>query len=381
MSKTHDESIKFIDTFVSQQKLRGDATSSNGAEPDDVEPSTWAPVDLEPTLVGDEDDLEPAPTMLARTDGQPLVYRAKSHLLFGEPESGKGWLACELARERLAVGEHVLYVDFDDQDRAVIVSRLRALGVDDDAIRERFHYVIPDEPLDDVGRAEIERLLEQHEPTIAVLDGFTDALALHSVNLSDNSDIAAWMRDLPAMLRRRGVAVVLVDHVTKDRESRGGYSIGGQHKRAKVDASYELVAIEPLGRGLTGRSLIKERKDRPGHIKRLGQKGRIVAEMVGASQDGESMTIDIEPPSERSTSGPRYTGYMERVSKAVEEAPDGLGIREIRDAVPGNNGYIDSARTSLVFEGYLQVEHKGQQKIHHSVRSYREIDDEPPEEG
>ena len=339
--------------------------------------STWAPVDLGPTLAG-EADLEPPPAMLPRTDGVGLVYRAKTHLLFGEPETGKGWIALEIVRERLAAGEHVLYIDFDDQDRAVIVSRLRALGVDDEAIGERFHYVIPDEPLDDAGRAEIEQLLDQHAPTLAVLDGFTDALALHSVNDKDNSEIATWMRGLPSMLRRRGLAVVLIDHVVKDRERRRGYSIGAQHKRAKVDVSYELIARDPLGRGLTGRSRIKLRKDRPGHVRRH-VRYEAVAEMIGESLPGDSMEIALRPPSDQPLKK-RLTGYMEKVSLAVEGSePEGLNVGAIRDLVAGNNDRKDSARADLVAEGFLFVEPKGREMIHHSLRPFRETADEGTE--
>jgi AAA domain len=346
----------------------------NGDGPTDtepeVEPSTWNPVDLGPTLASDE-DLEPPPAMLERTDGMRLLYRAKTHIVFGEPEAGKGWLVAKAAKEQLDAGDHVLYIDFDDQDRRVIVARLRALGVADEAIRGRFHYVIPDEPLDAEGRAEIERLLESHQPTLAIFDGFTDALTLHNVKLDDNTAIAKWMRGLPAKLKRQGIGVILVDHVPKDGNSRG-YSIGGMHKKAKTDVSYEVVAKKPLGRGLTGRSLIKERKDRPGHVKRLAVRG-IVAELVGESLPGDAMDLALVPPTEKSGKS-RLTGYMEKVSKVVETEP-GCSKRYVRESVPGGNDYIDSALESLDEEGYVENRGTGQASEYHPLRPYREAED------
>jgi hypothetical protein len=334
------------------------------------ERTTWAPVDLGPTLDSDE-DLEPPPAMLERTDGMRLLYPAKTHIVFGEPEAGKGWFVAKAAKEQLDAGEHVLYIDFDDQDRRLIVARLRALGVTDNQIRTQFHYITPDEPLDEEGRKAIDLVLHSWEPTLAILDGFTDALTLHNVRLNENTEIAKWMRDLPSALRRCGIAVVLIDHVPKDGSSHG-YSIGGMHKRAKCDVSYELVLRKSLGRGMTGRSVVKEWKDRPGHVKRLG-KNRVVAELVGESLPGDAMDLALVPPTEKSGKK-RLTGYMEKVSKAVEAKP-GLSITQLREAVPGGSDYIDSARETLIEEGYVEPRQEGQATRHYSIRPYREAED------
>ena len=197
-----------------EEAVKADQFSrANGANPDHGR-SSWGPVDLEPILKGDADP-EPPPGMLARTDGEFLLYGGKVHLCAGEPEGAKGWLAMKACSERIAAGEHVLYIDFEDE-AAAAVDRLTALGVHVDAIAERFHYVRPDEPLDDAGRAAIEYVLATFRPTLAVIDGLTDALAIHGVDLRDNTEVANWMRDLPQGLRRRGIAVFLNDHVVKD---------------------------------------------------------------------------------------------------------------------------------------------------------------------
>ena len=165
-----------------QDRDQADAEGDDEPEPGGGDDTTWAPVDLAAILAG-EDSLEPAPTMLARTDGERLVYAGKVHSFNGEPEAGKGWLALRAVAERLNAGEHVVYINFEDE-APVAVDRLRALDVADDAIRERFHYIRPDEPLDESGRREIERLLE-YPITLAVIDGLTDALAIHGIDLRE----------------------------------------------------------------------------------------------------------------------------------------------------------------------------------------------------
>ncbi len=219
-----------------EEAVKADQFSrANGANPDHGR-SSWGPVDLEPILKGDADP-EPPPGMLARTDGEFLLYGGKVHLCAGEPEGAKGWLAMKACSERIAAGDHVLYIDFEDE-AAAAVDRLTALGVHVDAIAERFHYVRPDEPLDDAGRAAIEYVLATFRPTLAVIDGLTDALAIHGVDLRDNTEVANWMRDLPQGLRRRGIAVFLNDHVVKDGDARGatrsGHSTSSQRSTSPI---------------------------------------------------------------------------------------------------------------------------------------------------
>ena len=333
--------------------------------------STWMPVDIAPILAGNG-SLEPAPTMLARADGRHLIYRAKVHSYNGEPECGKGWLSLLACAERLDAGEHVAYIDFEDE-AAVAITRLRALGVSDDTIGERFHYIRPDEPLDDAGRREIERLLE-YPIALVVIDGLTDALALHGIDLRDNTEVAKWMADLPGWLKRRGVAVILTDHVTKDTESRGRYGIGAQHKLAKVDVAYSLRVKEPLGRGLEGRVLIRVTKDRPGHVRSLA-KNKVVAEMIATSLPDGMMDLGLEAPSEEESGPFRPTAYMRKLSRAIEDSP-GLGVRALRAAVGGKAEYADLGRELLVAEGYVEERKEGTAKRHYPLRPFASDEDD-----
>ena len=361
-----DEALRIALGNARAERFWSERNGANRRDGGD-ETSTWTPVDVAPILAGDG-NLEPAPAMLARTDGIRLIYRAKVHAFNGEPESGKGWLALLAVAERLDAGERAAYIDFEDE-AAVAVARLRALGVDDDAIRERFHYIRPDEPLDDAGRREIERLLE-YPITLAVIDGFTDALALHGIDLRDNTEVAKWMADLPGWLKRRGVPAILIDHVTKDSESRGRYAIGAQHKLAKVDVSYSLQVKEPLGRGLEGRVLIRVTNDRPGHVRSLA-KNKIIAEMIASSLPGGAMDLGLEAPSDEAAGPFRPTGMMRQLSRAIVDTP-GLSVTSTRGRVSGKNDTIDLARELLIAEGYVEERQEGSAKRHYSLRPFEE---------
>ena len=332
------------------------------------EQTSWAPVELGPVLDGTQAD--PPPSILSRTDGRALLYAGRVHALFGEPEACKGWLALAATAEALDGGDRVLYVDFEDS-AASIVSRLVALGVPVDAIRERFAYVRPDEPLQKAGRADLEAAADG--VLLAVLDGITEALSLHGLDLASNGDVAAWLDLLPRPLARAGAAVLTIDHVVKDRENRGRYAIGAQHKLAGVDCAYSVTVIEPFGRGRDGRVKITVTKDRPGHVRAFADEGR-VAEARLCSHDDGTVTVTLEAP--EGAAAFRPTTLMERVSRAVEDEP-GVGTNAIRRAVKGRANFVQEALSRLIEEKYVDRRQDGDGKAvrHYSIRPFRTVDD------
>ena len=86
-----------------------------------------------------------------------------------------------------------------------------------------------------------------------MIDGVTEALALEGLDMASNQDVAELLQ--PARRgRSHGPAppCCSIDHVTKDREARGRYAIGAQHKLAGVDVAYRLDVVQPFGRGREG---------------------------------------------------------------------------------------------------------------------------------
>ncbi len=226
------------------------------------EPSSWRPYDLTDATSGIGD---PAPSILARSDGYCLLYDERIAQAAGEPEACKGWLAMTASAGLLQMDCTVLYVDFEST-ATEIAQRLLSLGVDRDRILEQFVYVRPHEPLIEENRVDLKAAFDR-EPALIVIDGVTEALTIHGLDLSDNSDIAHWLELLPRPAARTGAAVLMIDHVVKDKEARGRYAIGGQHKLAGVDVAYKLEVIEPFGRGKDGLVKVKVMKDRAGHVR------------------------------------------------------------------------------------------------------------------
>jgi KaiC/GvpD/RAD55 family RecA-like ATPase len=327
--------------------------------------SAWQPVDLKPILAGGEPDEQP--DILHRTDGVGLFYRGRLHAGYGEPEAGKGWLALAAAVDCIRAGSRVLYVDYEDT-AANVVARLRALGASGADIIDWFSYVRADEPLTYDDR---ERLLAL-EPVFVVIDGLTEAFAVEGLDMANNQDAAELYKRLARPFTKAGAAVLLIDHVVKDRENRGRYAIGAQHKLAGVDVAYRLDVAQPFGREREGLVKVTVTKDRPGFVRQHAADRERVAMMRLTSDDG-NVTVTLEP-GDGAAAQWRPTRYMERVSRTVEGSP-GMTRRSIRDTVTGKNEHILAALDVLIAEKYVRENRDGRYPTHWVDRPFREAED------
>lgn len=317
--------------------------------------SSWEPVDLTKVLEGGWSP--PRPTVGARTDSVGLFYPGKVHTVSSETEGGKSWLALSAAVDVMLAGGDVVYFDFED-DENTHVQRLRALQVNDDTIAKHFHYFAPLEPL---GTGSIRDQLIEHirtpRPPLAFVDGVTEAMVLHDLNPNDNKEISRFGKILPRLLSKLGPAVACLDHVTKAREGRGRYALGGVHKLNGLDgAAYVLENRTPFGIGLTGRSTIKIAKDRSGQLRRhaLPSSGGMwwFGDLVLTSHDEDFAEIEICPPTERDETF-QPTHVMAKVVAALAGAPPPLSGRAIQDRIGGRAAVNRVAIARLVDGGYI----------------------------
>jgi len=235
------------------------------AQPGDRD--SWQPLDLGPYLRGEV--VRPEPTIgVSRRDGLRFIYPGKEHSVIGEMEAGKSWFALACVAAELDQGHAVVYVHFEEADPSDTVERLQALGVPDAAIAERFRFVVPARP---VTEAQIGRLVADH-PSLAILDGVNEGMAMHGAAIREEDGVAAFRRLLIRPFINAGTAVLSADHVVKDRENRGRYALGSIHKGNALSGALILLEnADPFGRNARGRSHIYVTKDRPGHLRRHGR--------------------------------------------------------------------------------------------------------------
>ena len=361
-----------IDTFATEELERLGNPTTTGPEP-----STWQPVDLDDYLNGTY--AETPPVFLARADGACLLYAGAVHSIAGEPESGKTWVAVLAVVERLAAGQPVLYVDFEDRPQR-IVQRLLAAGATPTQIRGQFRYLRPETALNPATRPHL--AAAANGATLAILDGVTEAMTLHGLELNDNTDVARFLELLPRRLADTGAAVLQIDHVIKDHEKRGRYAIGGQHKLAGIDGcAYKITVTEPFARGRRGHARITLDKDREGHV-RAAALGHTVATLTLDSRptehhDHDQLRIYLDTP--QADTGPdggfRPTGYMTKVSTFLL-LHAGANKKAIETGVKGKAEHIRAALQALINEGYVRTEDGPNRQLFHHVETPFMEDDE-----
>lgn len=335
----------------------------NGSPARSVAGSSWRPVDLAPLFAAGFTPPEPA--VGARSDEAGLLYPGKVHTATGETESGKTWLALLLAAQVLNGGGAVVFVDFED-DPSSVTGRLAALDVAPQVITDRFGYIGPAEPLTEPSSAvALSGALADLRPQLAVIDGVTEGMALHGLELNDNGDTARFGRLLPRPIASIGAAVLLLDHPTKSREGRGRYALGAAHKLNGLDgAAFLLENRAPFGRERHGRSTLLIAKDRPGALRRGGVpsgEGLFWYGDLHVAPAAWGVEAWVEPaPAAREAAREaptfRPTAIMTRISAALAEHPAGLSTRSIRAAVKGGHDVKQLALELLIAEGYVTCE-------------------------
>jgi hypothetical protein len=327
--------------------------ASEAQQIDQTGPSSWEPANLAAVLAGEGPDT--TPTILARTDGPCLLYPAKTHAINAEPEAGKTWVALEGCRQQLDGGRHVIYIDFE-ADPADIVNRLLTLGAPPAAILDRFHYIRPQDPPRPANTSRLTHLATTVAAALIVIDGVTEAMAGAGLSINDNDQIATFYALLPRPLANTGAAVLLIDHVVKNREDQGRWGIGAQHKLAGIDgAVYKLEAVTPFSKNKPGKSRLIVAKDRHGQVRQYATAGHNQCAAIVHYNTQNGMHITLEAPG--ADSGPFIpTRQMQRITEALNASQTRqLSKRAIRAAVHGDNNIIDLAVEHLLAGGWVKA--------------------------
>jgi hypothetical protein len=326
--------------------------------------SSWVPIDLV-----QRSEKPPEPPAIV-----DLFYPGYNHLLTGEPESLKTWLALAAAVEEMKAGRGVVWVDGDDVGPGAVLERLRLLGAEDAAISERLAYFLPDDPLDVACRQGVLDLIRDRSCRLAVFDGFNPLLHLHGLDPNKGPEVETFYV-LLAPIKRAGVAVVIADNVTKSRETRGAWPIGSERKKSKAEVHLGMSAIHPLVRGGTGKARIDVHKDRPGFLTRPTH-GLFVVDATG-----ERCVWSVEQETSRTEEGGfRPTVLMERVSRFLEVAGEPRSRNEIEKGVGKKATYVRQAIDVLVAEGHAdEFEGTRNARMVRLLRSYRKDEEEEVE--
>lgn len=309
------------------------------------------------------------PELLPVADGSFMVYRGRRHLLYGEPETLKSWIALAVAVDVMRHGGRVVWVDTDGMGAGVLLERLRAIGGDATRV-ELIDYIDPDGGPGEDGAAALADLTAG--TALLVLDAWGPAFPMLGLSGNSGDDVNRFVAAMLDPFHRAGATVLVLDHMAKDRDTRGDWPVGSERKRGWTDVAFKVTAEgSRLSRDTAGGVRLKVTKDRPGfHNRSAARRVLFTPDGVG----GIGVEVTVPAPRAETDGSFRPTFLMERVSRHLEVAGSPLSLRQAT-AVPGKDSAVRAALARLVEEGFVTVEKSGQSHLHRVVKPYREADD------
>lgn len=311
--------------------------------------SSWTPRDLSAAWRGEG---IVAPSVCWITGSHALFYQGRINGLHGEPESGKSWIAWITARQILDRGGKVLYLDTEDSEIGA-VTRLQALGVTEDML-DRFGYVRPEEPCPPQAWG---RLLDTGWDLL-VVDSVMEAMGLEGLDPLDNAETAMWLRKVVRPASDRGITVIMIDHVAKNRETRGTWAIGAQQKRAMIrGSSFMVELLKPFAKGGEGEAALWLAKDTPGEIRaRMSGNGPVARLHLVSDETTGVLRWWFTVPT-----GGGSEVIRERIRGLLLAEP-GASKRMLRRV--GSSEMVDQVLGEMIMEGLVRVERQGVTHAH-----------------
>lgn len=331
---------------------------------------TWIAENIEDILDGNRPKVFPA--LGHRSDGVPLIYRAKEHSIAGEPEAGKTWFALMCVVDILKRDGRVVYVDFED-DASTVVGRLLDLGVLPKRLRAetgQFRYVRPEQA---PGPGDILSLItfSTGVADLLVYDGWTEGASLMGLKViggEGQDDVAKWRQYVIRPALSVGTATLVTDHVVKSKDNQNRFAIGAQHKLAGLTGVQFMIEVgETWGRGARGRSSIFVTKDRNGGLRPHGKPDprpnwTYLGDLVGDASSGDMESVVLWPPTVDDVAG--VNG--KRPPKALDKAVSGvrkvlaehgtLSKNQIEHLVGGRRDNVRASITWLELNGEISIE-------------------------
>jgi hypothetical protein len=179
----------------------------------------------------------------------PILPARRLVALFSPPKVGKSLLMLELAvaisRGTEALGNtpdgprRVLYVDFENDPRGDIRSRLKAMGMKPADLSDLVYLSYPRLAYLDthIGGLELLAIAQHYGCEVVVIDTISRAV---SGEENDNDTWLSFYRNTGQLLKAAGIAAIRLDHTGKD-ETKG--MRGGSAKYGDVDLVWAMSRI------------------------------------------------------------------------------------------------------------------------------------------
>jgi hypothetical protein len=284
-----------------------------------------------------------APDILTFGDGQALFYRGQINSIFGDPESGKTWVALAAVADELARGNRAAYVDIDHNGAAALGGNLIKLGVPYETVCDSDVFRVAS-PGDEIEVDALVADLVTWAPDVVVLDSVGELVPILGGNSNDSDEFTVIHRRVLAPLAAAGAGVIVVDHLAKGAESRGRGPVGaGAKRRITGGAMLRITLATPFAPGRGGRAHLNIHKDRHGGLRSQVAHDKNHEPLIGEfvlSEDAGRLSWSVAPRDSVVPLSPGRDFAAERAEKHAERVDRLLKAEHLPSSVTKAKNYL-----------------------------------------
>ena len=276
--------------------------------------------------------------------GKCMLYRGRMNEQHGEPGIGKSNVALLFAMLEMNAGNDVLFIDPEDTLRGLCL-RFAALGADRASTLKHLHYINP--KVDFFWKLQL--WAGMRKPSLVVVDGLAALISAAGFDEDHAKDFLQFSANYLRPFLWSDAAILITDHVTKSKESRGRHSRGSGAKLGEWDgAVYEIDLIKAYTPTEAGGLRMKVCKDRNGGVGKIGD----IALEIHFSPDGQGKTNHRFALPSKGEFSP--TRCMEAVSRYLENNPN-ANAQDVRRESGYKAKVADDAVKCLEKDGFLKA--------------------------
>ena len=290
-------------------------------------------------------DVERLPSAFVRADGETLLYEGLANTIYGEPSTGKSWIALMAVIQQLRAGRWVIW--WDAEDRATtLAKRLQLLRATDLIGHPNLKWITGEIHESPTAMIEALEFLDGgNGPGLVVIDSATSFGCP-----KDGADIQPWVRAHIRPWLDAGHTTLLLDHVPKQRKDRPAGAVGSYEKLSDIRGA-ALYAHGTAWNGQQGGAVhLTIHKDAHGQLP--APKFSAVA-TITADWDGPTLAYTVGLPNAKQEGEDLQMELLDVLEQAGTEGVK--GSRAIRDLLKGKRAKdIDAAREELLTAGMIE---------------------------
>jgi hypothetical protein len=232
-----------------------------------------------------------------------LLYAAGLHSISGPPDCGKTTIALWWVLRHVRTGQPVVFLD-EEGGAELAAEKLIALGATPEEAELIRYFPFPARAWSAYDVIVLRELLDDLKPGVVLWDSSAAFLSRAGLDENSASDVTKfWAQVLTPIAREHGIAVLVIDHDTKNGEA-SRFARGSGAKLAATDVAFKVSITQAFDRTTNGVLRMQVTKDRRGWLHRFWEIGvntgngmRIV--FTETAEDGAAEPVKLSPAAQK----------------------------------------------------------------------------------